>query len=339
VSARIKLGTVEPPIGVVGLGNWGTAIAQHLAAQGHEVIAWSANSFIVESIKTVHTNPSYLTGIQLNDRIIPTTSFDEVRRCRCIVLAIPSRGLTDILEKFEGVNGRTVIVSAIKGLDPETGFTPLHLLETSYSGLHFLATISGPCFAADLVRSKPSAMVAASRDKEVAEFVANLFSSSTLRVYTSSDPIGVEIGGIAKNIIAVAAGVSDALELGDSARAAVITRGLAEITRLATTLGAEDKTLSGLSGLGDLLMTAGSDKSRNRRLGRYLGSGMSLSEAVVKLESIAEVVDVCPLVEKLAEELGLEMPITREVGKLLRGEVHPEEMIDSLLKRRLTSEF
>jgi glycerol-3-phosphate dehydrogenase (NAD(P)+) len=339
VNARKVVGSITSPVAVVGLGNWGTALAQHIARKGFEVVAWSANNFIVESIKAVRVNPSYLSEIPLHANIKPTNSFEDVRHCRCIILAVPSVALPVVVKELEGISRFTLIVSGVKGIDSSTFLTPLHFVEASYPAVHHLATISGPCFAADLISGKPSALVAAAYESEVADVVSGLFSTSFLRVYSSTDPIGVEIGGITKNIIACAAGVCDVLGLGDSAQAALITRGLAEITRFAVALGAQSSTLSGLSGLGDLLMTATSDKSRNRRLGKNLGQGMSLSQAIAEVGSVAEVVHVCPLIKKLSTELGVSMPITEQVDKLLVGDITPDQMVHELLSRPLTSEF
>lgn len=232
------------------------------------------------------------------------------------------------------------IVSATKGLERDSGLTPLSYAAEKLSvARDTLAVISGPSFASDLVAGHPISIVAGSTSEPLAHEVATTLSTESLRVYTSTDPLGVELGGILKNVIAIAAGVSDSLEYGPSARAALITRGLAEMAALATAMGANFKTLSGLSGLGDLLMTATENQSRNRAVGLQLGKGAKLEDVIASLGSTAEGVSSAPLVQKVAREKGVEVPITDQVVRLLRGEVIPGELTKALMSRPLRREF
>ena len=233
-----------------------------------------------------------------------------------------------------------VIVSATKGLEKDSGLTPLsYAAEKLKLARDTLAVISGPSFASDLIAGHPISIVASSSSEALAQEVATTLSNESLRVYTSTDPLGVELGGILKNVIAIAAGVSDSLEYGPSARAALITRGLAEMAALATAMGANFKTLSGLSGLGDLLMTATESQSRNRAVGLQLGKGAKLSAVIASLGSTAEGVSSAPLVQRLAQEKGVAVPITDQVVRLLRGEVVPGELTKALMNRPLRREF
>jgi glycerol-3-phosphate dehydrogenase (NAD(P)+) len=324
-------------VGVIGLGNWGTALANHLAWKGLKVTGWAIEPDIVAGITSVHQNPRYLTGIELSPELRATSDLTALRDCQALVLTVPAKVLASVLAQLQ-VPRSTLVVSAVKGLDFMTRMTPLQLAGQALQGHSRLATLSGPSFARDIVRRLPCGVVAASSDPESAQQTAELFNSDCMRVYTSQDPLGVELGGILKNVIAIAAGVCDALQLGDSARAGLVTRGLAEMTRLGVAMGADARTFSGLSGLGDLSMTATSDASRNRQVGLRLGRGEKLAEIEKALGSVAEGVHTTPIVCDLAEKYGVEMPITQQVSKLLKGEVTPVESIRALIVRPIKAE-
>lgn len=325
-------------VGVLGLGNWGTALANHLSSKGYEVCGWTIQEDVVESINATHRNPYYQSEVSLHPNFRATGDIEEVIRRDAIVLVVPSEALSSVLSKIT-LSAESYVVSAIKGLDRDLRLTPLQLVKKLHPNLKRLAVLSGPSFAHDVVRGLPAGVVAASTDEEVSLTVAKLFQSDQMKVYVSTDPLGVELGGITKNVIALAAGVSDGIGLGDSARAAVITRGLAEMMRLAVAAGAQRETLFGLAGLGDLVMTASCDTSRNRQVGLCLGRGMSLEKAVEQVGSIAEGVKTAPLVFDLAKQFGVDVPITEHVVLLLEEKITPAQMAKGLLNRPLKAEF
>lgn len=325
-------------IGVIGLGNWGTALANHLAQKGLEVLGWSIEPDVVESINARAHHPRFLTQVSLSPHFKATGEIAAALASDLVLLAIPSSAIAAVYPRLQG-RQIPLVVSAIKGVEGSTLHTPLQSLDTFSVARAAEAVISGPSFARDVVRGLPCGVVSASRDEDVARFVADVFTSDSMKVYLSSDPLGVEIGGIVKNVIALAAGVCDGLELGDSARAGLVTRGLAEMIRLAQAMGAELSTLAGLSGLGDLVMTATCDTSRNRTVGLELGRGKKLPEILRNLGSVAEGVESTPHVLELAKRHGVEMPISLQVGRLLAGEVQPHELVRSLMSRPLRKEF
>jgi glycerol-3-phosphate dehydrogenase (NAD(P)+) len=314
-------------IGVVGLGNWGTALAQHCSALGNKVIGWDRDRSVVNSINTNKCHSKYHEGISLN--FDATDNIDECINSEFIILAVPSEALETI--RLENIRKDSIIISAIKGFIGEK--TPLQYLESKVS--NSLCVLSGPSFAYDVIRGNPLGIVAGSKD--VAEIVSTKFSGRGMRIYPSTDSLGVELGGALKNIIAIAAGVSDGLGYGDSTRAGIITRGLAEMIRLSSALGAKFETLCGLSGLGDLLMTASSPLSRNRTLGFRLGRGEKIQD--INLGSVAEGIGTSKKALILGKKCGVELPITEQVVKLIEGEITPIEMEKNLLARALNKEF
>ena len=324
-------------VSVLGLGNWGTALANHLANAGNQVLGWSVQQEVVAKINSTHRNPYYQNDVELSSNLKATEDLDEALQNKILIMVVPSSALHEVVPRLK-VSSESLIVSAIKGLEMEKKVTPLTFMREALNPTPRLAVLSGPSFARDVVRGMPCGVVAASDDEAIAQKVAELFSSSGLRVYTSSDPLGVEMGGILKNVIAIAVGVCDGLKFGDSARAGLVTRGLAEMTRLAVAMGADPVTLTGLSGLGDLVLTATCDTSRNRTVGLRLGQGQPLPVIIENLGSVAEGVRTTPLVLAIAEENGVEMPITSEVAKLIRGEIKPQDMANNLLSRPLKAE-
>jgi len=325
-------------ISVLGLGNWGTALANHLALKGHDVLGWSIEHDVVAGINSSGRNIRFLSTIQLSPNLKATSSLEEALGRETLIVAVPSMALTDLTPKLNAPES-ALVVSAVKGVEEITLATPLAHIESLHPARYRLAVLSGPSFARDVVVQRPCGVVAASQDELVARAVAELFTSDSMKVYVSTDPLGVEIGGITKNVIALAVGVSDGLGLGDSARAGLITRGLAEMMRLAEAMGADRQTLAGLSGLGDLSMTATCDTSRNRTVGLRLGKGEKLDAIVASLGSVAEGVSSTPLVMKLAVRHNVEMPITVHVSKLLNGEMSAQELVKSLVSRPMRREF
>ena len=323
-------------IAVVGMGAWGSALALHCARAGHSVVGWNRDKAVVE--RALSSGEFQFAGAMLPfpSNLKITHQLQDTANAELTIIALPARALAEVVPH---VTAR-VIVSATKGLEKDSGLTPLsYAAEKLKLARDTLAVISGPSFASDLIAGHPISIVASSSSEALAQEVATTLSNESLRVYTSTDPLGVELGGILKNVIAIAAGVSDSLEYGPSAKAALITRGLAEMAALATAMGANFKTLSGLSGLGDLLMTATENQSRNRAVGLQLGKGAKLSDVIASLGSTAEGVSSAALVQRLAQEKGVAVPITDQVVRLLRGEVVPGELTKALMNRPLRREF
>ncbi len=314
-------------ISIIGLGNWGTALGEHCSVLGHKVIGWDRDKTVIRSINERRIHSKYHEGVNLS--FYATDNINDCLGSEFVILALPSEALESI--SLEGLKKEAILISAIKGFIGEK--TPLQYLESKVS--NSLCVLSGPSFAYDVIRGNPLGIVAGSKD--VASVVSSKLSGRGMRIYPSTDSLGVELGGALKNVIAIAAGVSDGLGYGDSARAGIITRGLAEMIRLSKAMGAKFETLCGLSGLGDLLMTASSPLSRNRTLGFRLGKGEKIQD--INLGSVAEGVGTSKKALILAKKFGVEIPITEQVAKLIDGQVTPLEMEKNLLSRALNSEF
>jgi glycerol-3-phosphate dehydrogenase (NAD(P)+) len=322
---------MKPKVGVVGLGAWGSALLLHLTRKGVPTIGWGRGVSNGSSKVTVGSS-----RFPLSPLASLTNELKDLSDIETLIVALPAKALNSV----QIPKKTSLLVSATKGLEPHTLLTPLDYF-TRHKGIpaERCCTLSGPSFAADLAAERPISVVAASSEITTAEKVVDLFIAPSMRVYSSDDPIGVELGGILKNVIALAAGVSDSLGLGPSGRAALITRGLAEITRLAVALGAQPTTLAGLSGLGDLIMTASDDQSRNRSVGLRLGKGETIEEITTSLGSVAEGVATAPLALKLAQERGIQTPICEQVVLLLTHKITPQEMVSSLMQRPRKKEF
>ncbi|RME57443.1 MAG: NAD(P)-dependent glycerol-3-phosphate dehydrogenase [Candidatus Dadabacteria bacterium] len=327
----------EVAIGVVGLGQWGTALAYYCSSLEYQVLGWDRDKNIIKGINSDGRNPKCFSQTKLPSSVKAVSSLEDVFQCNYVILTVASSGLPEVLSKanpsFAGV-----IISGIKGLTPALK-TPLESVREKFRERVKAAVISGPSFAKDVIAGNPCGLVAASRDKKVSEEVADVLASDRMRLYISSDEVGVEYGGIFKNVIALAAGISDGLNMGDSARAGVITRGLAEIQRLAVALGAKSDTLFGLSGLGDLVMTASCDTSRNRTVGLRLGRGEKLEDILASLGSTAEGVRTAHIALKLGERKGIELPITKAVVDILDKKITPKEAVNLLISRPVKEEF
>ena len=294
---------------------------------------------MVDGINKNHKNPRSLSKFSLSHSFTATTKIEEALAAPFVLLTFPAAALSSLCAPLAQVAPGSIVISAIKGFEDGTLFTPLERVATIAHKEVFTSVLSGPSFALDIIEGKPAGVVAASRNEETAKNVAALFSGRNLKVYLSSDPKGVEIGGAVKNVIALAAGVGDGLGLGDSARAGLITRGLAEVVRLGLALGAHPNTLYGLSGLGDLVMTSTSEMSRNRTVGVLLGKGRSLSAALAEIGSVVEGVHTAPLLLALGKKHGVELPITEQMTKLLRSEISPQDAVKALISRPIRREF
>jgi glycerol-3-phosphate dehydrogenase (NAD(P)+) len=323
-------------IAVVGLGAWGSALAVHCARLGHSVTAWSRDTSFVREINDTRQLKTAGIVVTIPANLKATTNLADLEDADLTIVALPASAWGEVLPHLKA---RT-IVSATKGLEKHSSLTPLSFAHQRCGFAESsLAVLSGPSFASDLIAGRPLSVVVGSKSEQLALEVATSLSSPSLRVYTSHDPLGVELGGILKNVVAIVAGVSDSLGYGPSARAAIISRGLYEITTVAVALGAEERTLTGLSGLGDLIMTATEDQSRNRTVGLRLGKGEKLPDVIKALGSTAEGVSSAPLVLALAQKHNIPVPITEQVVRLMNGEIRATEVARALMTRPLKSEF
>ena len=324
-------------IAVIGAGSWGTALADCLARNGHRVRIWSHESEVADSITARHRNEAYLPGVELHGDLHATTDHSEALAGAEILVSVsPSEFVRATVEAARRhIEGRPLLVSASKGL--ELG-TDLRMSEVLLQVLgaeiaEGCVVLSGPSFAAELARRQPTAVTLASRSEQNAIDVQGLFQNEHFRLYTQSDVIGTELGGALKNVIALAAGISDGLELGHNARAALLTRSLAEMRRLTQRLGGEPETLAGLAGVGDLILTCTGDLSRNRTVGLEIGRGRSLEEVLSGMRSVAEGVRTTQAALDLAGRHGVEMPIAEAVYSILFDGVEPRRALALLMAR------
>jgi glycerol-3-phosphate dehydrogenase (NAD(P)+) len=325
---------------VIGGGAWGTALADLLGRNGHPVHLWAREPDVVASIEAKHENTRFLSGARLSERVHATTNAREaVEGAALVVCAVPSEHLRTMVRAVAtAVSGDAVVAVATKGIEPGTLRLMTDVVADELAGIPVVA-VSGPSFAAEVAARQPSAVVAASTDELAAGVVQQAFASRQFRVYTHVDVIGVELGGALKNVMAVASGISDGLGLGFNSRAALITRGLAEMTRLGVALGAQAATFAGLAGLGDLVLTCTGPLSRNRSLGVEIGQGATLAEALATRETVAEGVVTARSAWALAERAGVDMPIVRAVNRVLYEGRPAREAIAELMERELRAEL
>ena len=326
-------------IAVIGTGGWGTANAILLSGKGHDVSLWGRDPGTVEEMRRTRSNPVYLPGVTLPDSVQLTSDREEaVKDADIVAFAVPSRFLGDVCGSFAGLVGNDAIaVSLTKGFCERTHMRMSELM-ASRLGIGRVAVLSGPSHAEEVARGIPTAIVAAARSADDAKAVQRVWNSGAFRVYTSDDPIGVEVGGAVKNVIAIAVGCSDGLGYGDNTRAALITRGLAEISRFACACGANPGTASGLSGMGDLIVTCTSRHSRNRAVGERLGKGEGIEGILSSMKMVAEGVWNSHVVKSMAESLGVAMPITEAVYGVCHEGLSVQDAIASLMNRPLKDE-
>jgi len=298
---------------VLGMGAWGTVLAQLARRNHHHVWAWSRHN-----------------------RIDIGTLLPEVD---VVIVAIPIKGVADLIQQVQcrGLEAKTILVTATKGLDPATARTPSQLWQATFPQ-HPVVVLSGPNLSKEISQGLPAATVAASQNSAAATKVQSLLAADTFRVYTNADPLGTELGGILKNIMAIAAGVCDGLNLGTNARAALITRALRETVRVGTHLGGQTETFFGLSGLGDLLATCSSPLSRNYQVGYGLAQGRSLVDILATLPGVAEGVNTTRVLVSLADRDGIPVPIAHQVQQLLQGQITPQQAVEALMERELKAE-
>ena len=329
-------------IGIIGAGGWGTALAKLLCEKGMEVSLWCHGEETYRQIQESRENRFYLPGLILPRSLKVTRSLDEAAsRKAMIICAVPSHGVRSVMQRAAPyVSPEAILLCGTKGIEEGSLMTMGEVLSEIFgaSKKEKLAFLSGPSFALEVARGLPAAVTVAAPADEVARKIQETLSTQNLRVYTSRDVVGVQMGGVVKNVIAIAAGISDGLGLGSNARAALITRGLAEMTRLAVQMGADPMTLSGLPGLGDLVLTCTGELSRNRSVGIQIGQGKKLDEILGETRMVAEGVRNTRSLYLLARRLKVDMPIVEQMYLVLYGGKKPTEAVRDLMQRSLKAE-
>ncbi len=324
---------------VIGAGSWGTTLANHLAEKGHDVSLWANEKEVVDDVNGKCVNSIYLPGVHLSDNIRATDSLeDALKNSRFVLNVVPSQFARPVFNKAaEFIPKDAVVISASKGIEHGTLMTLSPVLK-DLTGRQ-VASLSGPSFAEEVSKKLPTAVTVAADNRDTCILLQDIFNTEYFRVYTSRDIIGVELGGALKNVMAIASGISDGLGLGSSARAALITRGLAEMTRLGIVMGAEEKTFSGLSGLGDLVLTCTGRLSRNYSVGFKLGKGERLSDILSSTKTVAEGVATSKSAFELARKHNVEMPIVEQIYMVINDGKNPGDAVKQLMNRALKSEF
>jgi glycerol-3-phosphate dehydrogenase (NAD(P)+) len=327
-------------IAIIGAGSWGTALAVVAARAGHTVSLWSRNAEVVSSINERRVNSRYLVSTSIPANVIATGDLAAaLHETSTVLLAAPSHAVRELLSAMSPLlDQEAIVVGVSKGIEIESGKRISEIAKEVLERSHPYVCLSGPSFAKEVVERHPTAIVAASKDAAAARMVQNDLSFENLRIYTNADVIGTELGGSVKNVMAIAAGMTVGLGFGANSVAALITRGLAEITRLARREGAQVETLMGLAGLGDLVLTCTGSLSRNRFVGEELGKGRTLDEITAALNEVAEGIFTSRAVKKVADRAGLEMPITNEVNAVLYEGKPARDAVAELMSRPLREE-
>lgn len=325
----------QQPIAVLGAGSWGTALALYLSRLGQEVRLWTIEPEHVLEMEKDHENRRYMPGHHFPDTLHPTGDLAAaVKDADAVLIAVPSVGFRNIISLLKPLlNSSARVISVTKGLDLETGQLLHDVAQELLGTNHPYAVLSGPSFAREVSAGLPTAVVIATQDEKFSKDLLERFNSQIFRIYISTDLIGVEVGGVVKNVIAIATGISDGMGFGTNARCALITRGLAEITRLGLALGGHQETFTGLAGLGDLVLTCTDDQSRNRRFGIALGKGKKPNDAEREIGQVVEGKRNAELVVQLAKKHHVEMPISEAVWDVIKGELTPMDAMKQLLSR------
>lgn len=326
-------------IGVIGSGSWGCAITWLLVNNGHKVTLWSFLKEECDMFLKYHENTDRLPGVKLSTDVKHTTDLEEaVRGKDLLVCAVPSPAIRSTAHNMKAlVEDGQIIVNLTKGIEESTLKIMTDVIEDEIPQTN-VAVLSGPTHAEEVGRGLPTTIVVAAKDEETAVFIQKIFNSPVFRVYSSTDMLGVEVGAALKNVIALAAGMADGLGYGDNTKAALITRGIAEITRLGVAMGAARETFYGLSGIGDLIVTCGSVHSRNRKAGFLMGQGMKYKEAMEQVHQVVEGVYSAKAAANLAEKYQVEMPIVAEVNSILFEDKAPRDAVMELMQRDLKQE-
>ena len=317
-------------LGVVGGGAWGTALAQVASAGGQETLLWALELEVVEAINGRHENSMFLAGVQLSPAIRATSDLGDLDQCDAWLVVTPAQHMRAVLAQAPDCQKPLVLCS--KGIEEKSGQL-LHKVARDACPGAGVAVLSGPTFAQEVAKGLPTAVTLAAEDAAVAEQLRDRIKQPTFRIYVSDDVAGAEIGGAVKNVLAIACGVVEGKGLGQNARAALIGRGFAEMTRFGLALGARRETLAGLSGLGDLVLTCSSTSSRNYSLGVGIGEGRSAAELMSNRKTVAEGAFTAPVLARLAEEKGIDMPIVEAVDALIAGRANVDQVLDALLTR------
>ena len=328
-------------ISVIGAGSWGTALSIHLATCGYKVNLWVYEKNLCKQIKETNENLTFLPGFSLSKLIYPTNSLKEaIGENDIILIVVPTNFIRNIVSMIAPfLISSSVIINAGKGIEIDSLCLISEIFKQTLPSTYKFATLSGPTFATEVASGDPSAIVAASEESEVSDLVKSIFLNSSLRVFTSNDPIGVQIGGALKNVMAITTGISDGLQFGHNARAAIITRGLVEITRIGTALGAKPETFSGLSGLGDLVLTCTGEHSRNRKFGIRVGQGEIPHEVTNHMKVAVEGLLTLKSAHTLKTKLNIKAAIIDETYKIIYEAKSPQQALKDLMKVKTTSEF
>jgi len=321
-------------LGVIGGGAWGTALAQ-VAAVGGETLLWAREPEVVEAINATHENSLFLKGVPLNERIRATRDFAQLRACDAWLVVTPAQHMRSVLEQA-GAFAKPLVLCA-KGIEERSGEL-LHKVAREACPNTELAVLSGPTFAHEVAKALPTAVTLAAEDHALAERLRDRIAQPTFRIYLSDDVAGAEIGGAVKNVLAIACGVVEGKGLGQNARAALIARGFAEMTRFGLAHGAQRETLAGLSGLGDLVLTCSSTSSRNYSLGVGIGEGRSAAELLADRKTVAEGAFTAPVLARLAREKQVDMPIVDAVDAVIAGRATVDDVLEALLSRPAKAE-
>ena len=325
---------------VLGAGSWGSALALVLAKNGYDVHMWTLNEEQAKNINKTKENIDYLPGVVFPSNITVTTNLEEtIKDSIIIVLAVPSQAIRSICKQIKSfVNSNQILVDVAKGLEKGTGLRLSEVCEDELPNNPYV-TLSGPSHAEEVAKDIPTTVVVASQNLDIAQKVQDIFMSPKFRVYTNPDIVGVELGGALKNIIAFGAGICDGLGLGDNAKAALMTRGIREIARLGIAMGANAATFSGLSGIGDLIVTCTSMHSRNRRAGILIGQGKSLEETLEEVKMVVEGITATEVAYEVSKKLNVDMPITSAIYSILHSNLNPNEVVIDLMMRNKTHEM
>jgi glycerol-3-phosphate dehydrogenase (NAD(P)+) len=325
-------------IGIVGGGAWGTALAQAMRRAGRDVVLWAREADVVAAVNARHVNETFLPGVALDPAIRATGTLSEAAVCDALLLVAPAQHIRAVSKELRpSLRAGQPVVMCAKGIEQSSGKMMGDVLAAELPHVT-QAVLSGPSFAADVARGLPAALTVACADERVGRALAERLGGPSFRLYWTNDLVGVELGGALKNVLAIAAGIVDGKGLGASAHAALVTRGFAEMRRLGAALGARPETLIGLSGLGDLILTCGSPQSRNMSLGRALGRGETLSQALAGKVSVSEGVYTATAVRRIADENGVDMPICAAVCDVVEGRASVDEAIGQLMHRPIKAE-
>jgi glycerol-3-phosphate dehydrogenase (NAD(P)+) len=328
-------------VAVIGAGSWGTAVAGLVAANADAVL-WARRAELADAVTTRHENPDYLSGFTLPERLWGTADLEEAcADADVVVMGVPSHGLRDVLAAAAPfIDAAVPVVSLIKGVEQGTNRRATEIIaeELGRPGGDQVGVLTGPNLAREIAAGQPAASVVAFADDEVARRLQTLFMTGTFRVYTNPDVVGCEVAGAVKNVMAIASGIAHGLGYGDNTMAALLTRGLAELARLGTAMGGHALTFGGLAGMGDLVATCTSDKSRNRTVGVELGKGRSIDDVVAEMRMVAEGVKSTRGILELANQHDVEMPIAEQVGAVLYEARKPEDVVPALMMREAKSE-